>query len=129
MGNLASRLTAIVQRSHPFPLALLRYWRTDGKAVTPATFFAKTRLSVRKIDVHWTIERFKTLEPIQKVNFVPCAKSEYDRVTSNIEVNEEGQMATSLTSFYKGMKFLIYRVFLMDTNGCKILWKTSNFSS
>ncbi|GFW00277.1 hypothetical protein TNCV_4354741 [Trichonephila clavipes] len=93
---------------------LCRLWRTDGKAVTSATFFAKTVLSVRKIDVHWTIERFKTLEPGQKFNFVPCAKSEDDRVTSNIEVNEEGQMATSLTSFNKDMKFLIYRVFLMD---------------
>ncbi|GFY52877.1 TD and POZ domain-containing protein 3 [Trichonephila inaurata madagascariensis] len=97
-----------------------RLWRTDGKAMTPTTFFARTVLCVREINIDWNIERFTSLLPGEKVNFALSGESEDDKAALNIEVNEESQIVISINSFYESMKFLILQPFLINTDGLKI---------
>ncbi|GFW48230.1 speckle-type POZ protein [Trichonephila clavipes] len=90
-----------------------RLWRTDGKAMTPTTFFVKTVLCVREINIDCFL-------PGQKVNFALSGESKDGKAALNIEVNEESQIVISINAFFKCMKFLILQSFLINADGRRI---------
>ncbi|GFY75414.1 hypothetical protein TNIN_128921 [Trichonephila inaurata madagascariensis] len=65
-----------------------RLWRTDTGTVTPVSFFARTALSVKKVNFLWDIERFSCLKSGEEVDFVLRSESEDDEATLSLRVNE-----------------------------------------
>ncbi|GFY60564.1 hypothetical protein TNIN_231131 [Trichonephila inaurata madagascariensis] len=96
-----------------------RLWRTDGKTVIPATFFAKTVLKVTKRNFLWDIERFSSLEYNRRIKFVSSELKD-DEISLSVGVNEEDEVMISIHSFSKKAKFLKFQSFLNDVNGSNI---------
>ncbi|GFT40779.1 speckle-type POZ protein [Nephila pilipes] len=69
-----------------------KLWRTDGKPVSPETFFARTVSNVITRGFLWDIKDFSTLEQGHKVDFVLDSKSKDKMVTFSLTVSEGGEM-------------------------------------
>ncbi|GFR29109.1 tdpoz3 [Trichonephila clavata] len=96
-----------------------RLWRTDGKTVIPATFFVRTVLSVKKKSFRWDIERFSSFICGRKETFVLRSESSDQQAVLNIRVNGQSKIVISIKSLHKNIKFLKFKAFMSDTNGCK----------
>ncbi|GFR00873.1 TD and POZ domain-containing protein 3 [Trichonephila clavata] len=97
-----------------------RVRRTDGKAMTPATYFARTALSVKKRNFLWEIERFSSFEPDQKVTHAIRSNVEENEMTLKIKVNTEGKIMIFIDSYEPKIEFLKFQSFIIDTNRSKV---------
>ncbi|GFT73100.1 TD and POZ domain-containing protein 5 [Nephila pilipes] len=97
-----------------------RMWRTDGKAATPKTVFARTALRVKKRTFLWDIKRFSSLTSGEKVDFVNDSESKHDVVTFAIGVNEEDYVCIYIRFLDKNLRILKFQSFITDTKGIKI---------
>ncbi|GFR19175.1 tdpoz3 [Trichonephila clavata] len=96
-----------------------RLQRTDGKDAKPATFFARTVLSVKKRNFLWGIERFSSLKPGHKVTCAIRSHEEENEMTLSIQVNTVGKIMIFIDSYEK-MEFLKFQPFIINTNGRKV---------
>ncbi|GFW15214.1 TD and POZ domain-containing protein 5 [Trichonephila clavipes] len=106
-----------------------RVRRTDGKEVKPATFFARTVLSVKKRNFLWNVKRFSFLIPGCKCTYTVMSPVGENELTLKIEVNKEDEIGIFIDSFGEKVSYLKFQLFIIDTNGSKVDCGKYEFSS
>ncbi|GFS60629.1 TD and POZ domain-containing protein 5 [Trichonephila inaurata madagascariensis] len=96
-----------------------RVWRTDGKNLMPARFFARTVLKVKKWDFLWNIEGFSSLQSFEKTAHAIVSESQSEDMILRIRINNEGGIMI-LVDTDKSIKFLKCQPFITVTNGTQI---------
>ncbi|GFY38473.1 uncharacterized protein TNIN_20511 [Trichonephila inaurata madagascariensis] len=96
-----------------------RLRRVDGQTVIPATFSARTSLSVKKRNFLWDIERFSLLEPHLKVNY-PMSNVKYNKMILSIQVDKEDKIMIFFQCLDRNVKFLKFQSFISDINGSQV---------
>ncbi|GFT26457.1 speckle-type POZ protein-like [Trichonephila clavipes] len=97
-----------------------RVWKINGKATTPATFYATTILRITTRYFHCDVKRFSALESNHDVSYVLSSEFEDEKAILKVRVNRENKVTVSINFFCKQMKFLVFQSFVVDTNDRKI---------
>ncbi|GFS80042.1 TD and POZ domain-containing protein 1 [Nephila pilipes] len=99
-----------------------RLWSTEVKKVTPVTFFARTVLSVHKINFLWDIERFSSLKPGDENTFDVTFESdlETDKISLYLKVNEDDDITIYVQPISLNVTFIKFHTFVTDMNATKI---------
>ncbi|GFS52922.1 TD and POZ domain-containing protein 3 [Trichonephila inaurata madagascariensis] len=106
-----------------------RVRRTDGKEMKPATFFARTVLSMKKRNFLWDIKRFSLLIPGCKCTYTVMSPVENKELTLKIEVNKDDKIRIFIESCEEKIFYLKFQSFITDVNGSKVDCGKGEFTS